>query len=238
MSDNLTFDGTQQSWMHLLRGRQKPPFAPLRRNFISIYGMPGAHLADTETDLLTIRQPVGFKIKDDEDALAKKDELAAWLVRKKWASLEFDDEPDRVYQALVENTIDDFEKFVDLRQGTITFTCLPFAESKTEKTAPLNEQFEYKGTEEAFPVVTVNFTDTASSFDISNQEDFMVKINYDFGAGDELVLDFETEKITINGNVQQTALAWKVSDWFSIKPGNNLLTSSQSAEVIYKERWK
>src|SRR5690606_38626397 len=117
-----------KQWVISLRGRQKAPFAPLTRNIITVPGMPGGHLQSTDVEPLVINQPIGFRVKDDEHALQLKDELATWLITDEPVPLQFDDEPGRFYYAVVQNTGDDFEKFAELRQGTIQFLCLdPYA---------------------------------------------------------------------------------------------------------------
>ncbi|WP_018934607.1 phage tail domain-containing protein, partial [Gracilibacillus lacisalsi] len=73
---SLTFNSQRKSWLYLLEGRQKAPFAPRNNNLLRVPGMPGAYYKDETIDVLYITQPVGFIVKDDADALAKKDELA------------------------------------------------------------------------------------------------------------------------------------------------------------------
>lgn len=107
----------------MLRGRSKPPFSSLRRNLMYVPGMPGAHLQSTETDVLLINQPIGLTAENDEKALQLKDELASWLITDNPVPLEFEDEPGRIYYAVVVNTIEDFERFAISRRGTIQFLC-------------------------------------------------------------------------------------------------------------------
>ncbi|ARK32126.1 distal tail protein Dit [Halalkalibacter krulwichiae] len=128
MLKSLTFNNIKKPWLYLLQGRSKPPFAPVRRNIVTVPGMPGAHLQSSQTDVMVINQPVGFVEPNDEYALQYKDEIASWLFTNEPVPLEFDDEPGRTYYALVQNTIEDFDKFVKQRQGTIQFLCLdPFS---------------------------------------------------------------------------------------------------------------
>ncbi|KHE73151.1 distal tail protein Dit [Halobacillus sp. BBL2006] len=120
---SFTFNGVRKPWLHMTRGRTKPPFAPIRRETLEVPGMPGAYLRSSETEPLIFDQPIAFKAKDDEEALQYKDELSSWLITEEAAPLEFDDEPGRTYYAVVLNTIDDLSKIADLREGTIHFAC-------------------------------------------------------------------------------------------------------------------
>src|SRR5690625_279031 len=88
---------------------------------MSVPGMDGNYLSDSQTGSLIIRQPVFYLINDNDHALQLKDELADWLYTKEPAPLEFSDEPGRIYYAVVQNTLDDFNKIAHSRRGTITF---------------------------------------------------------------------------------------------------------------------
>ncbi|MCJ7839985.1 phage tail family protein [Lederbergia sp. NSJ-179] len=124
----FSFNGISKDWLLLLRGRTKPPFAPRRRNILTVKGYPGGYLESTEVEPLLIELPIGFKARDDEDALKKATELAEWLLTDEPAPLVLSDEPGRTYYALVQDTISDFEEIGELRQGKIHFLCLdPYA---------------------------------------------------------------------------------------------------------------
>ncbi|SEH78525.1 putative phage tail component, N-terminal domain-containing protein [Halobacillus karajensis] len=124
MRKSFKFNNIRKPWLYLEKGRSKPPFAAVSREILKVPGMPGGYLEGTEIEPLVIRQPVGFKVKDDEHALQLKEELADWLFTEKSAPLELDDEPGRTYYAIVQNTLDDFDRIVSLRRGTIQFLCL------------------------------------------------------------------------------------------------------------------
>ncbi|MGN8647881.1 distal tail protein Dit [Gracilibacillus sp. HCP3S3_G5_1] len=152
---SLTFNGQKKSWLYLLEGRQKAPFAPRRNNLVYAPGMPGAYYKDETIDVLYITQPVGFVVKDDADALAKKDELTEWLLTGEVVELQFDDEPDRTYFAKLEGTIEDFSKFVDQRRGTLTFLCPdPYSYGPEKTFNATGDYFNVKneGSAEAEPI--------------------------------------------------------------------------------------
>ncbi|MFC4387525.1 distal tail protein Dit [Gracilibacillus marinus] len=120
---SFKFNGIKKDWLYIERGRRKAPFAPRRRNIISVSGYPGGYLESTDIEPLSIIQPIGFKVTSDEEALSRADELANWLITDEPVPLEFDDEPGRIYYAVVQNTLDDFEKIATLRSGSIQFIC-------------------------------------------------------------------------------------------------------------------
>ncbi len=140
--------------------------------------MPGAHLQSTDTGVLPINQPVGFVVKDDVHALELKDELVEWLITDAPVELQFDDEPGRTYFAVVQNTMDDFDRFVDQRSGTIQFLCLdPYAygpeitEEFTSDTAIIAKQ----GSAAAQPVFELEVLAPVTFAMVQNQnEEYMM----------------------------------------------------------------
>src|SRR5690606_13758239 len=171
---SLTFNGIRKPWLYLLQGRQKAPFAPIARNLLRIPGRPGAILQSSETEPLIIYQPVGFLVKDDAYALAKKDELASWLVTDNPVPLEFDDEPGRTYYAVVQNTITDFEQFVNQRRGTIEFLVLDGYGYGPELEAVFPSDvvtLTNNGTAEADPIFELEVKQPVTFAMIQNQND-------------------------------------------------------------------
>lgn len=140
--------------------------------------MPGAHLQSSDVQPLIINQPVGFKVKSDEHALELKDELASWLITDDPVELQFDDEPGRTYFAIVQNTIDDFEKIVSLRQGTIQFLCLNPYGYGLEEQANLSGHgsiIEVGGTAEAKPIFELEVTEPTTYIMVANDKnDYMM----------------------------------------------------------------
>src|SRR5699024_2717501 len=113
------------------------------------------HLAGTKTEPIVIRQPIGFIVADDDDALEKKDELSEWLYTEEPVVLEFSDEKGRHYYAVIQNTLSDFERFLKQRKGTLEFLCVdPYSygpqetHTFTESTTIIN-----KGTANALPII-------------------------------------------------------------------------------------
>lgn len=165
---SLTFNGIKKDWLYLLEGRQKAPFAPIKRGLVYVPSLDGAYPTTTNRDVLTINQPIGFVVKSDSDALRLEDELASWLFTSNSVPLVFDDEPGRTYYAVVQNTLDDFSRFVKQRQGTIQFLCYdPFAYGK-QHTQPLSQTIAVEGTAETYPIFDLTVTGKTPLISIKN----------------------------------------------------------------------
>src|SRR5699024_3293195 len=155
-------------------GREKAPFAPMNRNLITIPGMDGSYLSTTEKQPLLIRQPIYFKTENDQHSLDLKDELAVWLQTEEPAPLELDDEPGRIYYAVVQNTLEDFAYIANYRRGTIEFLVLDGYGYGQEKTLHFPSDLvaiENKGTAPADPIFELTATKKSTFAMIGNQDD-------------------------------------------------------------------
>lgn len=170
----LTFNNIKKEWLILKQGRSKAPFAPLNRNLITVPGMAGAYLSSTEIEPMIITQPVAFFVNNDIKSLELKDELASWLYTEGPVPLQFDDEPGRIYYAVVQNTISDFEKFSNLRQGTIEFLVLDGYSYGPEKEIEFPTDLvsiENKGTAESDPIFELTATQKTTFAMVANAND-------------------------------------------------------------------
>lgn len=170
---SFTFNGIRKPWLYALQGRYKPPFPTINRGLTYVPGMPGAHLTTTDQDVLVINQPIGFVFENDTHALNLKDELASWLFTNEPAPLIFDDEPNRTYYAVVQNTIEDFERSSSLRSGTIQFLCVdPYGYSHTY-TQPVSGRVSTilnSGTADTYPIFDLTVTKDSTLVYIDNYD--------------------------------------------------------------------
>ena len=195
MRKSLTFNHMRKSWLYLLEGRQKSPFAPIRNNLINVTGMPGAYVGSKEIGVLYISQPVGFIVKDDEHALELKDELADWLITERAVPLQFDDEPGRTYFAEIEGTIEDFSRFVDQRKGVITFLCAdPFSygQELTQEFTQDSAIVENPGTAPADPIFELEVIEPTTFAMVQNGEDEYMAIGRPYEENEVPTSDRET----------------------------------------------
>ncbi|WP_240407268.1 distal tail protein Dit [Gracilibacillus halophilus] len=181
----MTFNGERKSWLILLEGREKSPFAPQNNNLLRVPEKPGAYIESTDTGVLYITQPIGFMVEDDADALAKQDELSSWLITDEPVPLEFDNEPGRTYYVKIDGDIPDFNRVANLRRGTITFVC-PDPYGYGEEQGPYlfeNDAItiENKGTAEAYPIIETTALQKSTSFMVAKGEEdfFMIGQPYD-----------------------------------------------------------
>lgn len=133
----FTFNGIKKDYVVLLASERRPAFAPIKRNLLTIPGMPGAHLVSTETQIRILPEPILIdkSLSEIKDIEKIKEDLADWLITDQPAELIFDDEPDRVYYAAVDGSLD-IEDLVDFGRGEITFICPDPYKYGEEQTIP------------------------------------------------------------------------------------------------------
>jgi predicted phage tail component-like protein len=161
----FSFNGETREYIQVERGSSRPAWATVKRNLLTTTGRVGALLQSTDTDPLTLTIKIRIKhpsIKNMEDLQKVKEDLAGWLLHDEAKPLIMDDEPDRVYYAVVDGTIDTEDK-VYMAKGSITFVALDGRKhALKEKTVVSRNmsgqevaQIENLGTAETKPILRV-----------------------------------------------------------------------------------
>lgn len=180
---SFSFNGIKKSYVISGRGKRRSAFAPVKRNLLTVPGVPGAYLESTDTEVRIIQQPITINAKDRLDERKLEEDLSAWLITSQPEELIFDDEPDRIYYAVVDGSLD-IEDIVNFGQGTITFVCPnPYKHTK-EFTAQFKNDFltiRNHGTAEAKPVFEMEVLQPTTYCMIENQnkEYMMIGQPYD-----------------------------------------------------------
>ncbi|MBY0157267.1 distal tail protein Dit [Cytobacillus oceanisediminis] len=158
----FTFNGIKKEYVVLLASERRPAFAPVKRNLLTVPGMPGAHLVSTDTQVRVLPEPVLIdkSLSEIKDIEKIKEDLADWLVTDQAAELIFDDEPDRVYYAVVDGSLD-IEDLVSFGRGQITFICPDPYKYGEEKTDPFPEDgiIINNGSADTPPIINLEVTE-------------------------------------------------------------------------------
>ncbi|MGE7650472.1 distal tail protein Dit [Peribacillus frigoritolerans] len=233
----FTFNGIKKDYLIPLFGNNREPWAPVERQYQEIPGRPGSYMRNKRI----VKQrslPVPVLIHDlNMDYNELKEDLAEWLIHDEAKPLIFEDEPNRIYYAVVDGAFNP-EDIVVFGKGTIPFVCPDPYKYGPEETIILGTPpIQNVGTVESHPVFSIKFTAPVSEFKLTHGNGKFVRVIYNFVANDLLVIDMNKRKITINNNVRMTSLDLN-SNWFSFQPGNNTITSSTGATTTIKFRPK
>lgn len=169
---SFKFNNERKKYIQIAKGWKRPTWAPLKRNFLSTPGYPGARLLNTQTEMRVLSIPVGVIVPDDTDLEMLKEEIASWLITDQPAELIFDVEPNRTYLAVVDDSFD-LDEFVTLGIGTITFICpMPYKLGPTQTVdfqtgaLGLTTNVQNKGTVHSNPIIEIDIKKPNTFLDV------------------------------------------------------------------------
>ncbi|MGI8380415.1 distal tail protein Dit [Priestia megaterium] len=166
----FTFNNQRKNYLMVLKGRQRPAWAPLTRNLLTAPNHPGAYLKSTQVGVRELTIPIAIEGKDIEDIQKLKEDLADWLVTDTAKELVFDDEPDRSYFAIVDDTFDP-EEIVKVGTGELKFICLdPYKYGKTKVQGSNSGTLEVRneGNIKSLPTFEIQVDNDYTNIDVSN----------------------------------------------------------------------
>ncbi|MCL6573971.1 MAG: phage tail family protein [Bacillus sp. (in: Bacteria)] len=167
----MTFRGIRKDYVTILRGRKRPPWAPIKRNILTIPGMQGGYLESTDVLPRPEIVPIMIEANNMANLQKIKEDLAAWLITDQPQELIFDDEPDRTYFAIVDGLLD-LDEMIRIGQGTVTFLCPDPYKYSTEKTANYANAvaIQLNGTVETYPTIKLDISQDTTFVAVSDGE--------------------------------------------------------------------
>ncbi|CAH2462761.1 MULTISPECIES: distal tail protein Dit [Bacillus cereus group] len=189
---SFTFNNQRKTFVQIEKGWKRPTWAPLKRNFLSVPGYPGARLLNTQTDIRVLSIPVGIIVPDESNLETLKEEVADWLITEQPVELIFDVEPNRTYLAVVDEGFDP-DEFVTLGKGTLKFICpMPYklgaAQEKTMaiENGDLKAEFRNNGSVESYPIIDITVGAMSPFLDVWNGDEYF-RIGYPTGVQNKIV---------------------------------------------------
>ncbi|MHA4412060.1 distal tail protein Dit [Bacillus cereus] len=168
----FSFNGKRNPNVIPLQGKKRPAWAPLDRMFLEVPHYPGGRLLRTQTKMRKILVPIALLYDSAEEAEKLKEEIADWLVTDQPCELIFDDEKDRTFLAVVDETLD-LDQLVDLGEGTLTFICpMPYKLGKEQTVdfkkdvSGLVASVQNKGTVHSNPIIEIYITKPNTFLDV------------------------------------------------------------------------
>ncbi|MES5967653.1 phage tail family protein [Bacillus cereus group sp. MG1] len=163
---------TRNSNVIPLQGKKRPAWAPLERTFLEVPHYPGGRLIRTQTKMRKIIIPVALFYESMEEAEKLKEEIANWLITDQPQELIFDDEKDRTYLALIDESFDP-QQLVNLGEGVLTFVCeMPYKLGPTKTVEfemdgrGLIANVQNKGTVHSNPIIEIEITKPNTFLDV------------------------------------------------------------------------
>jgi predicted phage tail component-like protein len=165
----MTFNGVTKPYITVLE-KIRPPWATIKRNILTLKGLPGGHLDDTETQPRAIGARVLIQNNGIFDDLQKlKEDMAEWLITENPEELIFEDEANRAYFAVVDGALD-IEEMVTAGRGVIYFICPDPYKYGSEKTIENPSNFYVEGTVETYPTIKLEIKQDSTFVAVSDGE--------------------------------------------------------------------
>lgn len=225
----MIFNGIEKNYVTVLRGRERPAW--------SIRGQDRI-----------VRVPI--KIEHDvvngmfTDLQRKKEDMAQWLIKEDYKTLEFKDEPDRFYLAKIEDEMY-LEDFPYWAEGIILFVCKN--KYSQERNLTINDTLTstINGHKSTPWRTKTTFTANASKYELTfnkpNKSDLRdigkIVLNYSFVTGDVLEIDYSKRKITVNGVDRSNILSILLSNYMELPIGSVEFSASHKTEFYFNERY-
>ncbi|WP_458339678.1 distal tail protein Dit [Bacillus cereus] len=174
----FSFNGKSNPNVIPLQGKKRPAWAPLERTFLEVPHYPGGRLIRTQTKMRKIIVPVSLFYESMEEAEKLKEEIANWLITDRPQELIFDDEKDRTYLAVIDESFDP-QQLVNLGEGVLTFICeMPYKLGPTRTVEfQANERglvanIQNKGSLESNPIIEIEVMKPATFLDVWNGDNY------------------------------------------------------------------
>lgn len=206
---------------------------------LAVPGRPGAALLGCELPPRVLRVRLfldaGISLGADERSEIRH-VLYGWLVAPSGAELELPGEPGLSWRDAVVTDASDWDSLFEDGSCELAFTCfdpVAYGEGKSGAAGTLT----VGGTWATWPVVTLTAL-AGPSVRVADGLGRYVLVEREFAAGDEVLLDFRREAVTVEGEDASADVAVE-STFFSLVPGEHTLTFTgcSAHTVAWTERW-
>lgn len=237
----LTFNGVHCSTFGLKAKVTRPLLPGNSDTYTDVPGRAGSILYPGKPKDRYIPVEFGFMPGSRAEFRSRVWEISAWLYTEERKILICDDEPDKYYIGKIEDQID-LEQAYLLGQFSIVFRCEPFAYG-TEVISYFADDtvtVTNVGTAGTEPYFQSTLTATAAEWKVALGTDY-VRVVHDFQIGDELIMNFATGAILLNGARAMNLLDWQNSRFFFLPPGEstmNITPAGKSTTLLkYTPKW-
>lgn len=206
---------------------------------LPVPGRPGAVLLGSELPPRALRVRLFLDAGVSLGAVERSEirhELYGWLCAPDGAELELPGEPGLTWRDAVVTDASGWDSLFEDGSCVIELTCfdpVAYGEEKSSAASALT----VGGTWATWPVATLTAL-AGTSVKVADGSGRYVLVERDFSAGDEVVVDFAAEAVTVEGADASADVAVE-STFFSLDPGAHTLTFSgcSAHTVSWTERW-
>lgn len=228
----LYFDGVTKDFVKVL-SKGRPYWAPLSRE---TRVLPNGRKRHVRTDKEVMSIPVTILIDGNSkaDLLSKAEEVASWLVTKDVKRMQFGDEMNRSYIALLDGGID-VDEIVSFSRCSIDFIVLDkVGAEKTINVTTSNTNHTITGQDETPWTIEVVFSRNTTTFELETNQGIYLLLGYEFIEGDRLTIKYEGREVLLNGRDINFAIRL-ASNYELLSPGSLQIKASHPCVLKYFE---
>lgn len=234
----MIFNEFEKDYITVLRGRMRPFIAPLIRD-----KKFDSHLVKTDRGHRFIEVPVFIKYDSLEHFRTLTEDIAEWLVHDEPKVLSFKDEPDRMYYALVDDTMNEDFLYNIGTESVIKFICgYKYSQERTIQATGNHTIAGHTSTSwRTKTVFSSNVTGYELQFNAPGKTALRdinkIVVKGNFISGDTLEVDYSKRKIKLNGKDISNQLVIIQSNYRELDIGSVEFSSSYKTEIYYHERY-
>lgn len=238
----MIFNGIEKPYISVVKGRVLPFFAPLSREFNRF----DSKLLSTERGTRIISVPIYISHDGYTSFQRLKEDIADWLIHDEPKVLEFKDDPDRFYWAVVDGEIDNVIDYDHGAEAVINFACgYKRGSDKTIEVDGTITELIGGHVDTTYQTKTVfnentdifEFKFQAEGADTSLRNINSIKMNYAFKKNDTLVIEYDRRCATLNGNDITNSISILQSNFKKVPKGETIFTTSHPTSILYNERY-
>ncbi|CEI81312.1 Phage tail protein [Oceanobacillus oncorhynchi] len=230
----LYFDGVTKDYVTVL-SKGRPYWAPFNRE-IQVLPNGRKRLVRTEKEAMTIPVEILIDGNSKEDLLEKAEEIGLWLVTKDEKRLQFSDEMNRSYIALLDGGVD-VDEVVSFSRCTVDFLVLDkVGAEKTINVTTSNTTHTVTGQDNSPWTIEAVFSRNTTIFELETNQELYILLGYEFIEGDRLTIRYEGREVWINGiNINYTIRL--ASNYDLLRPGSLQIKASHDCTLKYNESY-
>ena len=217
----------------------EPAAHALEPRAFSVSGRPGAMLLGSELPPREVRLLLHLDAGSQMTGLELsrlRALLRAWLCAPGGGDLTLPGEGALTWRDAVVTGVSDWDTLFEGGSCAVDFTCYdPVAYGAARSCA--EAELEVLGTWPTLPVMTLTAA-AGPAVKVVDDAGRYVLVERDLSAGDEVVMDFASESVTVDGEDASADVSVE-SAFFSLAPGTHFLTFSgcSAHEAAWTERW-
>ncbi|WP_339233798.1 distal tail protein Dit [Oceanobacillus sp. FSL W7-1281] len=228
----LYFDGVTKDYVTVL-SKGRPYWAPFNRE-VQVLPNGRKRLVKTENEAMTIPVEILIDGNSKEDLLKKAEEIGLWLVTEDERRLQFSDEMNRSYIALLDGGID-VDEVVSFSRCTIDFLVLDkVGAEETINVTTSNATHTITGQDNAPWEISLRFTAKTDKFEL-HAGDIYILLGYEFIEGDRLTIKYEGREVWLNDDRDLRHSIRLASNYELLEPGEIEVKASHACELKYNE---